>query len=329
MIVVLTFLALLGVALRSQAAEPAPLTLDSIIPLPGIEGRFDHAAIDAGTHRLFFAALGNDTVEVVDVVAGKRLHTITGIKKPTGVVFLPDSNTLIVASGGDGACHFYDGNSYAERGRVTGLADADNLRFDARARLVYVGYGDGAIGVIDPTTMRLTASIPLAKHPESFQLESKGERLFVNVPDANQIAVVDRAAGKVVATWPIRDVRANFPMALDEAHHHLVVGCREPARLLVFDTQSGMRIGETTMSGDVDDLFFDSTGSRLFASCGEGFVDVFEFSASAKLARTHRIAGAVGARTSFFSTQLDALYLAVPHRGAQAAEIRVLRPSAK
>lgn len=325
----LLLFAALGVASPLQAGEPAPLALDSTIPLPGVEGRFDHAALDVAKHRLFFAALGNDTVEVADVIAGKRLHTIAGLQQPTGILFLADSNTLIVASGGDGTCRFYDGTSYAERGRIAGVDDADNLRFDAKAQLAYLGYGNGALGVIDPSTMTLTARIALAAHPESFQLEEHGPRMFVNVPDAKQIAVVDRSAAKVVATWPVEDVRANFPMALDEARHHLFVGCRAPARLLVFDTQSGTRIAETALSDDVDDLFFDSSADRLLASCGAGFVEVLEFSPSAQLLRTHRIASADGARTSFFSAKLDAFYLAVPHRGTQGAEIRVFKPAVK
>lgn len=315
--VALTFASLL------RAAEPAPLTLRQTIALPGVEGRFDHAALDVATHRLFFAALGNNTLEVVDVSAGKRLHTITGLKKPTGVLFLAGENLLVVANGDDGTCRFYDGTSYAERGRVTDVDDADNLRSDAKAKRIWLGYGEGALGVIDPATMKLTASIALAKHPESFQLEENGPRIFVNVPDAKQIAVVDRAVGKVVETWPIEDVQANFPMAFDEKQQRAFVGCRSPARLLAFDTQSGKRVAETPMSGDVDDLFFDAASSRLLASCGEGFIDIFRFTAPAELVGEHRIATATGARTAFFSAKLRAFYLAVPHRGAQSAEIRI------
>ena len=310
-----------------HAEESAPLALKSTIALPGVEGRFDHAATDPATHRLFFAALGNNTLEVVDVAAGKRLHTIRGLKKPTGVLFLPDENLLVVANGGDGTCRFYDGTTYAEKGRVTGVEDADNLRFDAKAKRIYLGYGDGALGVIDPAAMKLIASIALAKHPESFQPEESGPRIFVNIPDAKHIAVVDRAAGKVVATWPVEDFRANFPMALDEAQHRLFIGCRTPARLLAFDTQSGRRIADATLSGDIDDLFFDAASSRLLASCGEGFVDVFRFEAPAHLERTHRLPGAAGARTAFFSAKPGAFHLAVPHRGAQGAEIRIFQLS--
>lgn len=305
-----------------RAEDAAPLALRSTIALPGVEGRFDHASYDAATHRLFIAALGNDTLEIVDVAAGKRLHTITGLKKPQGVAFLAEINLLVVANGGDGTCRFYDGASYAEKGRVSGFDDADNVRFDAKAKRIYLGYGEGALGVIDPVAMKLTASIPLAKHPESFQLEENGARIFVNVPGVNQIAVVDRAAGKVVATWPVEDAHANFPMALAEKQHCVFIGCRTPARLLAFDTTTGKRVAETAMSGDIDDLFFDAGSSRLLASCGEGFIDVFRFDPPATLTRALQIPTAAGARTGFHSAKLGAFALAVPHRGAQMAEIR-------
>lgn len=306
-----------------HAEAPVPLTLTHSILLPGVEGRFDHAAADPSTHRVFFAALGNNTLEVVDVGEGKRLHTITGLQKPTGVLFLAGSDLLVIANGSDGTCRFYDGTSYAERGRITGLDDADNLRYDKKANRVYVGYGEGALGVIDPETMKLVGSIPLPKHPESFQLEENGPHIFVNIPGAQQVAVVDRDVAKVVATWPVEDVRANFPMALAEQQHRLFVGYRQPARLLAFDTQSGKRIAETPMSGDVDDLFFDATANCILASCGEGFIDVFRFEPPSTLTHTHQLTTAAGARTGFFSATLQSFCVAVPHRDTQGAEIRV------
>lgn len=319
-------IAILGFAAAGQLdVVAAPAADFSVIALPGVEGRFDHAAFDEATHRLFFAALGNNTLEVVDVNTGKRLHTLTGLKKPTGVQFLADLNLLVVASSDDGTCRFYDGASYAEKGRITSVDDADNVRFDGKA--VYLGYGEGAIGVIDPKTMKLTDSIKLPKHPESFQLERDGSRIFVNVPDAKQIVVVDRAAGKVVETWPVVNFHANFPMALAESQHRLFIGCRSPARLLAFDTQTGKRVADAPLSGDIDDLFFDVASSRLLASCGEGFIDVFRFAAPATLERTYRIPSADGARTAFFNPKVG-FCLAVPRRGAQGAEIRIYRTAA-
>jgi hypothetical protein len=313
----------------ARAADAPPPAITKTIPLPGVEGRFDHAAYDAKTHRLFFAALGNNTLEVVNVDSARRVHTIAGLKKPTGVLYLAEWNLIAVANGDDGTCRFFDGTSYHEKGRVKGVEDADNLRFDAAEKKIYLGYGEGALGIIDPAALTLTGSIVLTKHPESFQIESGTARIFVNVPDARQIAVVDRKLGKVSATWPLQEVSANFPMALDESHHCLFVGCRNPARLLAIDTGTGKRIAETPMGGDVDDLFFHPATARLFSSCGEGFLDSFQFKAPGSLERLQHTPTADGARTCFSFAPEDWLCLAVPHRGKQAAELRVFNLSAK
>jgi DNA-binding beta-propeller fold protein YncE len=303
----------------------ASLILEKTFALPGVEGRFDHAAADSLTHRVFFAALGNNSLEVLDVKAGKRLHTIADLKKPTGVAFLPGLNLLVVANGDDGTCRFFDGTSYAETGRISGLDDADNVRFDAMAERLYVGFGDGALAVIDPAAIKLVARIDLPKHPESFQLEENGPRIFVNVPEAQQIAVVDRIKGKIVATWPLKENGANFPMALNEKDHRLFVGCRQPSRLLVFNTETGDLVAEASLAGDADDIFYEPTTGRLAASCGEGILDQFTFTAPDKLAHLSALPTAPGARTCYWNAQLGMLALAVPHRGTQEAEIRLFR----
>jgi WD40 repeat protein len=293
-----------------------------------VSGRFDHFAIDAKGHRLFAAALGNDTLEIVDVRAAKHLHSIAGLKKPTGVLFLPDKNEIVVACGSDGTCRFYDGSSYELKATISKVDDADNLRFDAADDTIYLGYGDGALGVIDPKSHQLAGSIPLQGHPESFQLESNGSRIFVNVPDRKHIAVVDRARKQVLTTWPVEGSSQNFPMALDEKAHELFIGCRRPARLLIYDTQAGRKIAEATLAGDIDDLFFDPGTTRLYASCGEGFVDVFSRTRDGAWSRNSHIPSASGARTSFFSAVLNGYYLAVPKRIGQEAEIRIFQPQA-
>ncbi|RYD35623.1 MAG: hypothetical protein EOP86_07995 [Verrucomicrobiaceae bacterium] len=317
-------LAAVGFAVAAPPPLPAPVR---IIPLPGVEGRFDHASYDPRTNRLFFAALGNNTVEIVDVVKATRVHTVTGLKKPTGVLFLAEWNMFAVANGDDGTCRFFDGADYSERGRITDVEDADNLRFDAQAKMIYLGYGEGALAVIDPATMKLRGRIALGKHPESFQIEAKGPRIFVNIPDAHQIAVVDRVAGKVTSTWLLEGVSANFPMALDEGQDRLFIGCRQPARLLSFDIRTGKKAAEIPLSGDVDDLFFQPGSNRLYASCGEGFVDVIQAGSGsgAALSVSLHLPSAAGARTSFFNAAEGWLCLAVPHRGSQSAELRLLR----
>ena len=321
-----TVAASLASGVTARAADAEPLRLTHTIPLPGVRGRFDHFACDASAQRLIVAALGNNTGEVFDVAEFKRLHSFTGLRKPTGALMLVESHRFYFANGDDGTFRAFDGASYAPSSQLGALDDADNVRFDAAAKLIYIGYGEGALGVTDPATSKLLHSIPLAAHPESFQLESHGPRIFVNVPDKKHIAVVDREQRKVVATWPMEKWQANFPMALDEATHRLFVGCRKPARLVVFDTTRGVPVADLGISGDTDDLFFDAKRRRLYVSCGEGFLDVIQRRDVDRYERTALIATRIGARTCFFSPELDRLFLAVPERGGRDAEMRVYQP---
>lgn len=317
------FAALCSLTLAATAAEPASLKLVKTIPLPDVTGRFDHFSIDVKGQRLFVAALGNNTVEVLDLDAGKRLRSIAGCDKPQGVLFVEGANLLFIANGGNGRLRSYDGTKFNPIATIGSLDDADNVRYDAKLDRVYVGYGDGALGVVNPATGVHSASIKLPGHPESFQIEHEGNRIFVNVPEARQVAVIDSRTKTVSRAWSLPDAKANFPMALDEANHRLFVGCRNPAKLVVLDTVPGKSVSELAIVGDTDDLFYDAKRKRIYVSGGEGFVDVIEQRDADDYKLLEKIETAPGARTSFFSAELDQFYLAVPRRGAQGAEIRV------
>lgn len=304
-------------------AENAFLKLAKTIPLPNVEGRFDHFAIDEKGQRLFVAALGNNTLEIVDLKNGRRLQSVPNMRKPTGVAYVPESNRVYVGNGDDGSLKIVDGKSYKILQSLGSLDDADNVRFDSRKKQIYIGYAAGALAAVDSENDKLLDRIKLKGHPESFQLEQTGNRIFVNVPDAKQIAVIDREKKEVVQTWPLQKFTANFPMTLDESNHRLLVGCRSPARLVVFDTIDGKMVSDIEISGDTDDLFYDAKRKRIYISCGEGFVDVVEQSSPDNYKRIGKIPSSAGARTSFFSPASDEFYLAVPRRGNQQAEIRV------
>jgi hypothetical protein len=307
----IVLLAIAAFALNLQAANTNVLTLIQVIPLPDVRGRIDHLALDAGGQRLFVAALGNDTVEVIDLKAGKRIRTIGDCSEPQGVAFAPAENRLLIANGGSGGVKILDANSFKTLYRLGDLPDADNARYDAKSDLFYVGYGGGALAVIRAATGELAAKIQLAGHPESFQLERNDRRIFVNVPEARQVAVVDRDRRAVVATWPMEAFSANFPMALDEADHRLFIGCRRPARLVVLDTTTGKRTGNVKIAGDTDDLFYDAERKLIYASCGAGFIDVIQQHNANAYELRERIPTVSGARTSYFWPERGELFLAV------------------
>ncbi|HLJ56980.1 MAG TPA: YncE family protein, partial [Chthonomonadaceae bacterium] len=302
----------------AEAQQPA-LRQVGAIPLPGVEGRIDHMAADAAHQRLFVAALGNNTVEVIGLHEGRRLHTISGLHEPQGTGYAPGLNRLFVANGQSGTCTIFDAGDYRVVDTLALEDDADNVRWDAKADRVWIGCGSGALDLIDAAGRKRLGRVSLSAHPESFQLETNGPRIYVNVPSAGHIAVVDRNRMQVTATWPLIAARSNFPMALDEAGHRLFVGCRDPARVLVYDTRSGKETASMDITGDTDDLFYDAGRRRLYVSCGAGFIDVIQQADAGKYVRESHIATAPGARTSLYVPELNRLYLAVPHRGSQRA----------
>ena len=307
----------LGVA---AGQESAGLSLKGQIGLSNVNGRIDHFSADLKNHRLFMSALGNHTVEVFDIAGSRPLHTIPDLAEPQGVLYEASMNHLFVASAKDGTVKVFDGTSFQLLTTAKFSADADNLRYDARAGRVIVGYGDGALGVLDPAGKK-TGDIALDGHPESFQIEKSGTRVFVNVPDDKELEVVDLAKSAVVAKWSITSALKNFPMALDEAHHRLFLGCRGPARMLVLDTETGKEVASVEIVGDTDDLFYDAGKSRVYVIGGGGFVDAFDQKDPDHYTRIAHIPTAAGARTGLFVPEWGELFIAVPHRGEQISKI--------
>jgi hypothetical protein len=306
-----------------DAQEDGALVLAQTIPLRNVEGRIDHMAIDLKGHRLFIAALGNNTVEVVDLAAGKRIRSITGFHEPQGVGFVPEFNKLFVANAKTGACDIFDASTFKLAKTVKFFDDADNVRYDAKARAVYVGYGSGGLGIIDAAKGDQVGAIKLDAHPESFQLEKKGSRVFVNTPDAEMIVVLDREKKAKLTHWSFSEAKANYPMALDETHHRLFVGFRKPAKLVIFDTDSGKAVADLPSPADEDDIFYDASRQRIYISGGEGFIGIVQQQGANRYTISTKVATASGARTSLFVPELSRLYVAVPHRGNQTAEVRV------
>src|SRR5213596_2290220 len=231
-------------------AQEKTLKLKETIPLPGVEGRIDHFALDASGERLFVCALGNNTVEILDLRKGERIHSITGLGAPQGIAYIPELNRIFVANDKGGICRIYNGKSFEAVGALDFKDDADNVRYDSATKQIYVGFGGGGIGVVSAPEGKQVGSIKLSAHPEAFELEKNGKRIFVNVPNSRHVGVIDRDKSEVVATWKTDLAFANFPMALDEANHRLFVGCRLPSKLIVLNTESSDVVAKIDISGD-------------------------------------------------------------------------------
>jgi hypothetical protein len=315
--------ALLGTTMINSTTSAAPpaLTFEYSIPLGDVKGRIDHLAVDLERQRLFVAELGNNSVGVIDLQSRRVRQRLSDLDEPQGLGYLSATRTLYVASGGDGSVQTYTGDPL-KRGSMLKLGgDADNIRIDKKTCSLFVGYGTGAIAVIDAATLRKIREVPLDGHPESFQLASRNNHIYVNVPDAQQIVIADRSSGHVVEKVEARGPRANFPMALDEQGRRLLTAFRDPPVLRAL-TLEGMRLTDVDICRDADDVFVDRKRHRTYVICGQGVVDVLDHDGS----RVQRIPTAAGARTGLFVPELDRLFVAVPARTGTAAEIRVLAP---
>jgi DNA-binding beta-propeller fold protein YncE len=321
-VLLLTFLAAPDYTTRA-ATDAGPLRLIQTVPLPGVQGRIDHLAVDVAGHRLFVAALGNNTVEVIDLKKGERVQSLVGFKEPQGVAYLPDTKTVAVANGGDGAVTLLDGTSLKPTKTIAFGDDADNLRYDAARKRLYVGYGNGALGAYDVPKGTRLPDIALDAHPESFQLDAASGRIYVNVASLQKVAVVDANRSTVAATWAVSAGAANFPMALDSMHHRLFVVTRRPPHVVVFDTDTGRTVATLEADGDADDVFYDAAQQRLYGCFGAGSVIVYAQRDADHYTVLATVPTATGARTGLFSADLRRLFVAVPRRTNPTAEIRV------
>lgn len=318
----------IGLLLTGQglATDLPPLVLEAKIPLGSVTGRIDHMAVDAKHGLLFVAELGNDSVGVVDLAARKLVHRIDGLSEPQGVAWHDATGTLYVANAGDGSLRLFQAPDFTPLGRIDLGADADNIRLDPWRNHIVVGYGKGALAVIDPTGRRKLGELPLEGHPESFQFDETGFRLFVNVPDADLVVGLNAVTGQKVTLFEAAGANANYAMAVDPEQHRVISVFRSPARLVAFDTRSGERLMSLEVCRDADDVFVDGRRHNLYVSCGEGLIDVFR-QAGGSYERIARIPTVNGARTSLFVPTTDRLYLGVRATASEPAAIWVFRPT--
>lgn len=331
----------------AQTESGAPcLTPAGSVPLDGVEGRLDHLAVDVRSQRLFVSGLENHTIEVIDLAKRQRIREITGVSEPQGLVFIPEKNRLIVCSRGDGTCRSFDASTFAEGPWVDLGRNADNVRFDAGDKMIFAGSGgepgNGLLSAMDlasllpveeggqpaephspadflfdrPQQADPKLEIELPGHPESFQLDPANRRIYVNVPDARRIAVLDMTPTNLIlaANWPVTVSEKNFAMTLNAAAGRLYIAGRKPPLLVSYDTHTGRMLSQTPCVGDTDDMFYDATLKRIYLIGGEGFVEVFQVPATGEeLTRLARVPTALRARTGLFIPDLQTVVVARPH----------------
>jgi DNA-binding beta-propeller fold protein YncE len=324
---------LLALSSLATGQQSSVLSLKAQIALPDVQGRLDHLSVDLKGLRLFVAAADNHTLEVIDLKSNQAVHTIIDLAEPQGVLYDALTNRLFVACALDGSMKIFDGTTFQLLATAQFPSDADNIRYDARRKSVIVGFagakqlrnrteGTGGLGILDTNGNRL-GDVVIDAHPESFRLEESGIRLFVNVPDKQEIEVIDVVKRTVLARWPLSSAQGNFPMALDEAHHRLFVATRIPSRMLVYDTRTGKEVASGETAGLSDDLFYDSQRSRVYVLTAAGVLDVFQQKDPDHYDRIAQCPTPPHTQTGLFVPEIGRLFAAAQRQGQQTAEIRV------
>jgi hypothetical protein len=314
---------------QTGSRDKAPLLLVQEIPLPNVGGRIDHFTFDAKRKRVIGAALGNNTVEVVDTFAGRDIHSIAGAANPQGVAYVGEFNKLFVANGADGKLRIYDGDSFKLLNTVDIGEDADNVRYDPAEKKIYVAYGgdeSGGIAVLDAASgKRLEDVAKLDAHPESFQIATSNHVIYANIATRAKVVLIDRNTHKVT-DWPLKTGKSNYPMALDEADHRIFVVTRRPAQLVVVDADSGAPVMSVPCVSDADDLYYDAGRKRIYVPGGEGFITVIQQTDADHYQALAKIPTTIGARTGLWYEKRDRFYLAVPARSKEGAALWVYAP---
>jgi len=314
--------------------DKSPLKLIQKVPMPNVKGRLDHFGLDLEGKRLFVAALGDDqnTVEVIDLKMGKRVFSIPGQSKPQGVFYSPDFKKLFVANGTDGTCKIFAGDTFKLIDNLAIGTDADHVGYDPATKYLYVGFGDaksGGLAIIDTRTNKHITDIKTDARPGGIKIEKSRPQIYLTLSGATRLGVVDQKKGAQVKAWPT-GVQANVALALDESNHRLFDGVRDPATLIVLDTESGKKVSQVEGVSGIDDLSYDASHKRVYASGGRGFevgfVYVYQQKDADHYELIEKVPTAPGAGTSFWSPQLNRLYVAAPSNDKDEAAILVFEP---
>lgn len=323
------FFYLAGLAFSVTAETRATLTLVRTITLPSVAGKFDHFAFDSIGNRLFIAATGNHSVEIVNVQTGKKVDSIGGLGKPHGLAWATDQGKLFVADGTLAALKVYAGSPLREVATLKLSDDADDMVYDPRNQMLYVGHGGrsatvpGRIAVVNTRDNSLVDNLPVSAHPEALEIDPDGKRIFANIADSSEIVVIDSASHSVISTWKLSRAKDNVPVAFDSDDHTLLVGCRSPARSVSVDAVTGAEVSDLPSAAGADDLFYEARTHRAYLISGSGAVDVYQVAHDKSLKALETIRTGPGAKTGLLVPLLNSLFVAVPATSAGPAEIRV------
>ena len=318
-----------ALALNVKAEGNSPLKLVQKIPMPDVQGRMDHIAMDVNGKRFLVPANGDNqnTIEVIDLKAGKRISSIPGLSKPQGAFYSTEFNRLFVTNSTDGTCKIFRGDTFSFDSLPLGT-DANQVGYDPDTKYLYAGLGDrnsGALAIIDTSSNQHIGDIKTDARPGGITFEKSGSRIFVNFNGATKLGVLDRKKREVIAIWPVADAENNGPLALDESHHRLFLGTRKPPMLIVFDTESGKQITQLDSVPSIDGVWYDAARKRIYVT-GNGFIAVYDQKGADDYAPMVKVASEADSQPSLWVPQFNRLYISVTQAGDRDAEILIYEP---
>jgi DNA-binding beta-propeller fold protein YncE len=282
------------------------------VTVDDIQGPVQHLAADVKGKRIFVAATGNNSIEIFDAETLKHLNRITGLSQPQDLAYLPESGNLLVSNAADGSLRTYDTKTLKlVSARLMG-GDADRIRVTPDGKTVIVGWGVGALAIMDLESGK-RSDIQLRSHPESFQVDSVGNHIFVNLPGIGEVSVIDRRSQTMMEDWPIRP-RENAAMALDELNRRIFVVCRRPARLVVLNMDDGAVMATLSTVADANDVFYDRARKRIYVVGGEGLLAVYKQKGADEYTALSRIDTVEEGRTGLFVPEWNRFYVVARNR---------------
>jgi len=327
-------------AARHATAAEAPLVLERSIKIPDIPlGPYsDYSSLDLAGGRLFATPQAAKAVAVLDLKDGRVLKMLPGIGNPHGSFYSPALKRLFVADGESGDLKVFSGDDYSLIKAIPLAAGADWLIYDPHSHFIYVNNGGedagmdhSLISIVDPARMEKVADILMATPGlEASVIDSGKQLLYVNLVDESAVGVVDLRKRKAIAKWRLpAGGHRNLAIALDTAHARLYVACRDSpmqGSIIVLDSTSGQPVATLPIGGLADGISVDQKRQRIYASTGVGHVETYTIEANDVYRRQVTVDTAVLAKTSLYSSELDRVYVSVPHLTTEA-QIMVFKPA--
>ena len=313
-----------------------PLRLVQTIPMPNVKGRIDHMDVDVKGKRLFVAGLENDTMEVVDLKAGKWTRSVPGIKTPQGIAYVRALNKLFVANENDDTLKVFHGDTFALLKTIPLELGSNRVTYDSHSGRLYVGYGGasakkdhGQVGIIDAKTDKVIGNVPVGIRPAEILMNKTGQTLFVFESRGSTIQMIDTKKGELLATWPVSSQRPGDG-AFDEANRRLLIGTRTPPSLIVMDSTSGKEVASLPTVEGMDGVYYDAVHKRVYVSGGRdtdvGYVFIYQQQDADHYTQIGKIPTRSFAGTSFWCPELNRYYVAAAANDKEEAAILVFEP---